>query len=281
MEPFDVDDKAFTHTSTLDTAKVTLFVPKGTKELYQAAAGWKNFTNIVEIDLNPIDEGEVVNIGDEIDENTDLDGNVVGNILYNISSGNGEYNSEEGCIVVTTPTTDETMDELVGKDIFGEDFKDQYTGVVFKVAPGSGKVKVEAETTGSMVLKIKIGDSEPLEMELEGKLKIQWPYNVTEETYVYIYGSTTASLAKGMRNIKTSADALKIYSIEVEPEIKPGDVDRDSSITNADVTALVKIVLGDNSSISSGTKKASDVNNDGRVDIADVTALVNILTVKQ
>ena len=82
-------------------------------------------------------------------------------------------------------------------------------------------------------------------------------------------------------NIKTSTDALKIYSIEVEPEIKPGDVDRDSSITNADVTALVKIVLGDNSSISSGTKKASDVNNDGRVDIADVTALVNILTGKQ
>ena len=281
MEPFDVDDKAFTHTSTLDTAKVTLFVPKGTKELYQAAAGWKNFTNIVEIDLNPIDEGEVVNIGDEIDENTDLDGNVVGNILYNISSGNGEYNSEEGCIVVTTPTTDETMNELVGKDIFGEDFKDQYTGVVFKVAPGSGKVRVEAETTGCMVLKIKIGDSEPLEMELEGKLKIQWPYSVTEETYVYIYGSTTASLAKGMRNIKTSTDALKIYSIEVEPEIKPGDVDRDSSITNADVTALVKIVLGDNSSISSGTKKASDVNNDGRVDIADVTTLVNILTGKQ
>ena len=277
-EPFDIDDVTFTHNGkTLDTDKVTLYVPKGTKEKYQAAAGWKNFTNIVEIDLEPMGDGETVNIGDNIDGDTDLDGNIVGNILYNVSSGNGEFDAEEGCIVVSTPTSDETMGELSGKDVFGEDFKDQYTGIVFKVAPGSGKVKVEAQTTGRMVLKIKIGDQEPLEMELEGKLKISWPYNVTEETFVYIYGSTTASLAKGQRSTRSANDdALKIYSIEVEQEYVLGDMNGDKQISIADVTALVNIILGkDNEEPYEYNHKAADVNGDKVISVADVTALVN------
>ncbi|MBQ7442088.1 MAG: leucine-rich repeat protein [Prevotella sp.] len=200
--------------------RVTLSVPHGSKEAYQAVAPWSEFQNIVEMDLAPIDNGTNVNIGTEINSDTNLDGNVVGNILYNISSGNGEYDSENGCIVVSKPVSDETMNNLVGKDIFGEDFKDQYTGIVFKVAEGKGNVKVEAQTTGNMVLKVKIGNSDPIEMELDGKLKITFPYNVSEETLVYIYGSTKAAQAKrkmkGVTN--TESGSLKIFGIEITSE---------------------------------------------------------------
>ena len=113
-------------------------------------------------DLNPVDGGDKIDIGTEINTDTNLDGNVVGNILYNISSGNGEYNAQEGCLVINKPTSDETMSTLEGKDIFGEDVKDNFTGIVLKVAEGSGKVAIEAETTGPMVLKMKVGNEEPL-----------------------------------------------------------------------------------------------------------------------
>ena len=165
--------------------------------------------------LDPLENGDNVNIGNDINSDTNLDGNVVGNILYNISSGNGEFNPEEGCIVVSKPVSDETVSNLEGKDIFGEDFKDQYTGIVFKVAEGKGSVKVEAQTTGNMVLKVKIGNNDPIEMELDGKLKITFPYNVSEETLVYIYGSTKAAQAKGMRKANGDGNALKIYGIEI------------------------------------------------------------------
>lgn len=170
--------------------------------------------------LDPLENGDNVNIGDEINSGTNLDGNVVGNILYNISSGNGEFNPEEGCIVVSKPVSDETMNNLEGKDIFGEDFKDQYTGIVLKVAEGKGQVKVEAQTTGNMVLKVKIGNNEPIEMELNGKLTMKVPYNVSEETLVYIYGSTKAAQAKrkGMGVTNTESGTLKIFGIEVTRE---------------------------------------------------------------
>ena len=165
-------------------------------------------------EIAPVDQGESIDIGNEIDASTDLDGNVVGDVFYSISSGDGSYDPTEGCIVVTKPTDESAIE---GKDIFGEDFKAGFTGIVFKVAPGSGTVKVEAQTQGNMVLKVKIGDNAPVEMELEGKLKVKFPYSVSEETLVYIYGGTSAAGAKGIRKAAGS-DALKIYGIEVTSE---------------------------------------------------------------
>jgi hypothetical protein len=51
-----------------------------------------------------------------------------------------------------------------------------------------------------------------------------------------------------------------------------GDINGDGSVTIADVTALVNIILGKSPAPASGV---ADVNTDGSVTIADVTALVN------
>ena len=55
-----------------------------------------------------------------------------------------------------------------------------------------------------------------------------------------------------------------------------GDVNRDGSITIADVTALVNIILGKDAE-GLYDHGAADVNRDGTITIADVTALVNII----
>jgi len=44
-EPIEIDDKAFPNGKYLDA---TLYVPKGTKHIYQMAKGWSNFSSIVE-----------------------------------------------------------------------------------------------------------------------------------------------------------------------------------------------------------------------------------------
>ena len=170
----------------------------------------------VEEDINPVDEDDNIDFGSDMDENDNLNGNIIGDIFYNIGNGNGEYNAEEGCIVLKKTTDDETVDGLSGKDIFGEDFKGQFTGIVFKVPSGKGTVKVTAETTGNMLLKVKIGDNEPVEMELNGKLKISFPYNVSETTLVAIYAGANNE-AKGFGSTNATEDAaLKIYGIEFE-----------------------------------------------------------------
>ncbi len=174
---------------------------------------WVEYEGSDPQNITPVDQGETVDFGSELDEDTDLDGTVVGDVYFNISSGDGSYDPVDGCIVVTTPTDDSAID---GKDIFGEDFKDNFSGIVFKVAPGKGKVIVEAETLGAMVLKVKIGDNDPIELVLQGKLKMTVPYNVSEESYVYIYGgSSSTAHAKGMRRVDATESALKIYGFEV------------------------------------------------------------------
>lgn len=58
------------------------------------------------------------------------------------------------------------------------------------------------------------------------------------------------------------------------PDFAIGDVNRDGSITIADVTALVNIILGKTTEYSS---ELADVNQDNAITIADVTALVNMI----
>ena len=163
------------------------------------------------VDITPMEEGESVVFVNVLDGEASIYDIAVGNIYYCISSDDGSYDPAEGCIIVTKSTDDSAID---GKDIFGEDFKDGYTGIVFKVPSGEGTVKVDAATTGSMTLKVKIGSNEPIARTVEGRQTLSFPYSVSEDTYIYIYGGMNAAGAKGMRKA-AGEDALKIYSIEV------------------------------------------------------------------
>ena len=206
--PVEIESETFSN-----RANATLYVPAGSKEAYKAANYWKDFKEIIEMDIQPIDTGETVDFGSDIDGDTDLDGNIVGDIYYVISNDDGGYDVAEGCIVVTTPTDDSTID---GQDIFGEDFQNNYTGIVLKVPAGRGTITVEAQTIGTMVLKVKIGTAAPVTMELDGRLKVSFPYDVTEPTYVYIYGGSNASAAPDMAGSAAGGE-LKLYGIEVAP----------------------------------------------------------------
>ena len=215
-EPFEINERVFATyiEGNYVFTDATLFVPVGTKEKYEATGGWNLFKNIEERGIAPEDNGDVNYGGNgEIGDGTDLSGTVVGNVFYSIADGNGSYSSTEGCIVVKKPTTDEQVSQVEGTDLFGEQMKDNFTGIIFKIEPGSGTVKVTAETTGDMTLKIKIGDGAPMEFKLNGMMEAKLPYTVDVPTYVYIYaGSAEASGAKGARKAAGNGE-LKIYGI--------------------------------------------------------------------
>ena len=213
-EPFDIPSNCFADNVK---ANATLRVPKGTVALYQAKEGWKEFAHITDEEgLDPIDANDNVDYGNGsgINGDTDLNGNVIGNIYYNISDDNGEYSSTEGCIILKKSSTDNSME---GKDLFDEDLKNNFTGIILMVQ-GCGTIKVNAETVGNMTLKVKIGNSAPITMELEGKMKASFPYSVTEPTYVYIYGGETQTANARELRAASSGNALKIYGIEWSDE---------------------------------------------------------------
>jgi len=266
----------------------TLNVPSNTFGLYQSTDGWKEFKNIAELsggnsnqDLEPVNEGDDIDYGNGvINNNTDLNGNVVGNIYYNISDENGEYSSAEGCIILRKPTTDEQMNEVVGMDLFGEDIKNNYTGIIFMVQAGSGTIKVNAETVGSMTLKVKIGNSAPVTMELEGKMKASFPYSVTEPTYVYIYGGEIASAnVRAAHRAGATEDALKIYGIEWNESgtgAPLADINGDGEVNVGDIMAIINIMASTVPNVSADENPA-DLNGDGEVNVGDIMAIINIM----
>lgn len=209
-EPYAIDFFAYDV-----NANAKLYVPAGTKHLYAETEGWKEFVNIVANDL-VAEDGENPEISiDGIDENTDLDGNLVGNIFFNIPENGGEYDAAEDCITLKAAMTDEDMENVIGLDMFDESVLNNFTGMIFLLDAGSGTLEIEAATTGGMLLNVKVGDAEPVVNTSGVKTKLSVPYSVTEPTYVYIYGSLpAASEAKGIRKAEATDAAVKIYSIK-------------------------------------------------------------------
>ena len=63
--------------------------------------------------------------------------------------------------------------------------------------------------------------------------------------------------------------------LSMKPEFTLGDVNGDSHVTVADVTALINLVLSGNASVDDCP--AGDINGDGNLNVADVTALINMV----
>ena len=91
---------------------------------------------------------------------------------------------------------------------------------------------------------------------LVGGMGTAYDDNYTDKTYAHIDGgpSNPGYFTEG-------------------PAVKPGDVDGDGHVKISDVTALIDLLLGGDTS----NNKAADVNKDGKVDISDVTTLIDLL----
>ena len=229
-------------------------------------------------DIEPMEEEGKVRIGDEMTEGTNLDNTVIDNVYYSITSNNGGFDTSEGCITINTPTDDADATGNVKS-------KDGFTGMVMEVPAGSGKVKVTAQTSGTMTLKVRIGTGAPLEFELEGKLTATFPYTVTSPTFVYIYaGTQNAAGARGevQQNAPAPEGSLKIYDFSWEfytPTSLSGDIDGNNKVDSNDVITLAAFLTG----LSSGElpTKTADVNGDGYVNVADLASIIAIIGAKQ
>ena len=230
-------------------------------------------------ELKPLDEEDNVDFSIDdyyITEETDLTNVVVDNIYYNIGVDAGGYSSDDKCIVITKETSDEQMTALEGLGITDEQLKKNFTGIIFKVPAGSGNVTVTAETTGNMTLKVKVGNAAPMEMELSGKLKMKVPYDVMEETMVYIFAGTQ-SAARGLLREGTE-QSLKIYGIELETTVIKGDANADKKVNDADISEVANAIVGKPS--ANFKKAAADMDGNGTVDVTDLTRIVKTVKSK-
>ena len=179
-------------------------------------------------DLLP-DEGDNIGGSDYssgesgVNESTDLNEKVVGNVYYCITPDAGGYDAEEGCLVINKAATTVST-ELPAVDGQLPSASNGFRGLVFFVNAGRGKVKIKAETTGNLLLCVKIAGELVMSMAVEGKTTLTIPYDVSQPSEVLVYAGFAAS-SRSMAS-STTEDALKIYSLEWESELTAIGVDK-------------------------------------------------------
>lgn len=204
----------------------TIKVPAASIEAYRANAVWNGSNNgkqntIITIENIEAPEEESTTSFSGVDEDSDLSDSVVGDVYVTVGEDDG-YDSSDGSIVLNSSMTDDEADAIGGMAPGVTDLSNRFNGMVVMVTAGEGSVSVNCLTIGSRQVAVKIGEAEPQLFTKDEKGAVTVEYNVTEDTYIYIYGVDTAAPAPSLLKARTQAAAgencVKLYSITVNPQ---------------------------------------------------------------
>ena len=193
--------------------KSDLDITEPTNEyLYEMPAqSLSTFIFMIDHSVQPIEEEITIDFTD-FTEGTNLENTNVDNVYYNLDSDNGDgYDASEDCLVIST-TTD--MANIADAAPGSTDIKKKFAGMILEVN-GSGILKINCQTLGNSALNVMIGDGEAETIVQNEQGVVTIAYNVEEPTHVYLYATTTESLAPA--RAAATENAVKIYSLEIIP----------------------------------------------------------------
>ena len=179
--------------------KAVLYVPAGTKALYEADNEWKRFKNIIEMegenkpadvaDLKPVTEDGAADFS-KLD-GKDLSDALVGNMYVTCDLTNGDrYDKTEQALILNT-VVDKLMLDNIDAHVGNMDIlRNNFSGIVFEIPAGKGTIKIEAKVTGKRALEAYISghDGTSVNEAPATKQEIDIPFDEQQNAFVYIYG---------------------------------------------------------------------------------------------
>lgn len=190
---------------------------------------------------------------------------------YKDNEGVTNYNANGGAILVTFGTNADPGQGSKGDQVWVDDMELVYNHDLVSVSYDGTNVTVAS----AMDLSNQIYDENKLSLthNAKGNAQISKSYNpATGLLTITVYGEDYGKESdEDYASMYKNKDSYTTYTIQFKTYEK-GDVNKDGSVTIADVTALVNIILG-----KGGDDDMANVNGDEGITIADVTALVNII----
>lgn len=199
--------------------KTLMHVHASDLEAWQACFPRANVTFVGDLGgaTRPITEVTQVDVEDLKDKG--LADTTIDNVYYNLNSDNGNrYDETRKCLVIGQ-TTDMSLigDATPGSD----DVRENFNGIIVQVGPGKGVITMRVLTAGWAQLAVRVGNGEPYYATGNAGGSVVVSYNVSEETYVYIYSVKAGSLARVLDADGSGEDeenALFIYGINILPD---------------------------------------------------------------
>ena len=128
--------------------------------------------------------------------------------------GDDGYDPTDGSIVISETTN---MSQIGNTAPGSDDVRDNFTGIILRVAAGKGTIKVNVKTTGNAQLVVQVGNGTPMIASRTEQGDVVVGYDVEEDTYVYIYAIIGSSNSRGLR--AGGSDEVRIYGISVLPGV--------------------------------------------------------------
>ena len=211
--------------------------------------------------------------------------------------GEVEYGSLKDCLYIGTSVTGSSNVGSIAGDKTGATLSNNYyTAISLGGIGGSGGSSTSSDQDGARRARtvtlgegISLGGTETTYdvsgITAYGSTAIGYggkTYSGAGQTLTLEYTGTLPSgfALEGFRVNDTAIDGNTFtmpaknvtVTYSLQPIAVPGDVNSDGTLSIADVTMLVNMVLG-----KADKNSAADVNGDGQVTIADVTQLVNLV----
>ena len=176
----------------------------------------KGTLTISPVDVEPVTETETTTFSETVNENTNLSNTVIDNTYFNMNAANGDgYDATEQAIVLNSTTTESQMNTVENAEVGDAAIRQNFNGIIFEVAAGSGTITIDVRTKGTHVLNVQIGKGEPTKINRSTRGTADVTYNVTAPTYIYLYASTASGNAAPRR--AAGANSVLLYGYKVTP----------------------------------------------------------------
>ena len=176
----------------------------------------KGTLTISAVEVEPVTETETTTFSETVNENTNLSNTVIDNTYFNMNAANGDgYDATEQAIVLNSTTTESQMNTVENAEVGDAAIRQNFNGIIFEVAAGSGTITIDVRTKGTHVLNVQIGKGEPTKINRSTRGTADVAYNVTAPTYIYLYASTASGNAAPRR--AASANSVLLYGYKVTP----------------------------------------------------------------
>lgn len=237
----------------------------------------KNVSIDVDESVAPLEDDKPVTFDASELSGKDLSNYSYQGVLFTLNKENGDgFEAEDNGIYIGSVQTDAAVAEIVSNYSpsdpgYAIDFAG---GITLLVPKGKGYISIEAQNESTHAFHVKIGGAAPVEVSSLERDWLKVPYDVEDDTYIYIYMVQKAS---GTRIGRRATAHGVIYKVKCAsaPTLVPGDANGSGGVDKDDVQMIADYILGKS---PAGFKKAqANVDGEGDVTVVDLVKVIGII----